>query len=127
MRRLWRNYNLGMVLFALFLASWIVQTVAGWREFVAEQEALGQTARVVGDAGYGWVWLRTTFENVTSEFLQLFAMVVLTAYLIFRGSTESKDGQERMQASLDRIERRVKEMETHRHSRGGVYGRFSAD
>ena len=127
MRHLWRNYSLGIVLLALFLGSWVVQTVAGWREFAAEQASHGQAVAVLGDGGYVWVWARTTFENVTSEFLQLFAMVVLTAYFIFKGSTESKDGQERMQASLDRIERRIRDLETHRNGRGSVYGRFSAD
>ena len=126
MRYLWRNYSLGIVLFALFLGSWVVQTVAGWREFAAEQASHGQAVAVLGDGGYACVWARTTFESVTSEFLQLFAMVVLTAYFIFKGSTESKDGQERMQASLDRIERRGKVLEAHRNGLRSRYGRVFA-
>ena len=96
MRRLWRDYNLGIVLLALFLISWMAQTLTGWQEFVSEQAALGETATVFGPDGYVWSWARTTFENWESEFLQLFAMVALTSFLVFKGSTESKDGQQRM-------------------------------
>ena len=128
MKRLWRDYGLGIVLFALFLASWIVQTITGWWEFVAEQKSHGQTAVVFGGEGYVWRWAQATFENWQSEFLQLFSMVVLTAYLIYKGSTESKDGQERMQESLDRIERRVKQLESGPNGTKRVtYGRLPAD
>ena len=59
--------------------------------------------------------------------MPLLTFVILTAYLIHRGSHESKDSDEKMQASLDRIERRVRDLETHGNGRGNVYGRFSAD
>jgi hypothetical protein len=36
---------------------------------------------------------------------------VLTAVLIHKGSAESKDSQERMEASLKRIERRLEQLE----------------
>ena len=101
------NYGLGWVLLALFLSSWVVQTWTGWREFRAEQAEHGQPAEVFGDGGYVWNWGRSTFENWQSEFLQLFAMVALTSFLIFKGSAESKDSDEEMQAALERIERRL--------------------
>lgn len=104
---LWRNYSLSIVLLALFLASWLVQSVAGWVEFQAEQQSHGQVAQIFGPDGYLFVWARSTFENWQSEFLQLLTFVVLTTYLIHRGSAESRDGQDKMQASLDRIERRL--------------------
>ena len=128
MKRLWRDYGLGIVLFALFLVSWVAQTLTGWQEFVAEQASHGQAAQVFGAEGYAWSWARTTFENWESEFLQLFSMVVLTSYLIYKGSTESKDGQERMQETLDRIERRVKQLESGPNGTKRVtYGRLPAD
>ena len=86
--------------------------MTGWREFVAEQAALGETATVFGSSGYVWSWARTTFENWESESFQLFAMVALTSFLVYKGSTESKGGQERMQETLDRIERRLKLLES---------------
>ena len=125
MKRLWRDYGLGIVLFGLFLVSWVVQTITGWWEFVAEQRSLGQTAVVFGDEGYVWRWAQATFENWQSESLQLLTMVVLTAYLVYRGSPESKDGQAEMQAAIERIERRLAQMTAEERRR--AFGRISAD
>jgi hypothetical protein len=107
MGRVWRDYSLSLVLAALFLVSWGLQTWMGWVEFVAEQQAHGQAAAVLGADGYVWSWGQATFENWQSEFLQLLTFVVLTTYLIHRGSHESKDTDEAMQAQLDRIEGRL--------------------
>jgi hypothetical protein len=111
MRRLWRDYNLSLVLEALFVASWVVQTWMGWMHFAAEQQDHGQAASVFGAAGYIWQWGEATFENWQSEFLQLFTFVVLTSFLIHKGSHESKDSDERMQQQLDRVERRLNMLE----------------
>jgi hypothetical protein len=110
MSGLWREYSLSIVLFALFLVSWIGQTAAGWVEFSAEQQTHGQAAEWFGPDGYVWAWGQATLENWQSEFLQLFTFVLLTAYLIHRGSHESKDSSDRMQQSLDRIEHRLQEL-----------------
>ena len=119
MGRMWRNYSLSLVLAALFLVSWGLQTWMGWVEFVAEQQALGQEADVFGPGGYVWSWGQATFENWQSEFLQLLTFVVLTTYLIHRGSHESKDTDEAMQAQLDRIEQRLAGLEA---GAGGAAG-----
>ena len=110
MAKLWRDYSLSLVLAALFIGSWLVQTVTGWFEFVSEQVQHGQTAQVFGPDGYVWRWGEATFENWQSEFLQLFTFVVLTTFLIHRGSAESKDGDDEMQAKLDRIEKQLKSL-----------------
>ena len=110
MGRLWRNYNLSIVLFALFLVAWIGQTATGWVEFAAEQQQHGQEAAVFGQEGYVWRWGQATLENWQSEFLQLFTFVVLTTFLIHKGSHESKDSDDKMKAQLDRIERRLQEL-----------------
>ena len=110
MKRLWQNYNLSIVLFIRFFVSWIFQTYTGWKEFSSEQQQHGQAAQVFGDDGYIWRWGAATAENWQSEFLQLFTMVVLTAFLIHKGSHESKDTDEKVQQSLDRIERRLDEL-----------------
>ena len=47
---------------------------------------------------------QSTLENWQSEFLQLFSFVVLAALYIHKGSAESKDGDEKLEASLRRIE-----------------------
>ena len=101
--RLFRDYGLGIVLAIMFVVSWIAQTLSGWVEFAAEQQAHGQAARLFGSDGYVWPWLQSTMENWQSEFLQLFTMAVLTAFLIHRGSTESKDGDEEVMLQLSAI------------------------
>jgi hypothetical protein len=107
MGRVWRNYSLSIVLACLFLVSWGLQTWTGWVEFVAEQREHEQVAEAFGPDGYVWAWAQATFENWQSEFLQLLTFVVLTTYLIHRGSHESKDTDEKVQAQLDRIEQRL--------------------
>jgi hypothetical protein len=46
-------------------------------------------------------------ENWQSEFLQLFAFVSLAALYVHKGSAESKDGEEKIEASLRRIEQHL--------------------
>jgi hypothetical protein len=111
MRRLWRDYSLSLVLFILFVTSWVLQSWTGWVEFQSQQDQHGQAAAIFGQDGYVWTWAASTFENWQSEFLQLLTFVVLTTYLIHRGSHESKDSDARMQQALERIERRLDERE----------------
>jgi hypothetical protein len=110
MNRLWKDYSLGIVLGALFLVSWAAQALTGWQEFKSEQASHGEPSNIFTSNGYVWNFLQATFENWQSEFLQLFAFVVLTAYLIYRNSHESRDGQDEMKSALDRIEKRLNAM-----------------
>jgi 4-amino-4-deoxy-L-arabinose transferase-like glycosyltransferase len=112
MRRLWKDYNLSIVLLVLFLVSWAVQTWAGWMNFSADQLEHGQAAEFFGASGYVWQWAAATFENWQSEFLQLLTFVVLTAFLIHKGSHESKDTDEEMMALLKRIDQRLGALES---------------
>ena len=107
MGRVWRDYSLSLVLAALFLVAWALQTWTGWVEFVAEQQALGQAAAVFGADGYVWSWGQATFENWQSEFLQVFIFVVLTTFLVHRKSHESPDTDYDTEAALRRIEARL--------------------
>ena len=108
MGRLWRDYNLSIVLFGLFFTSWILQGVTQWFEMANEAQSHGQAASM---AEFMPAFLAATFENWQSEFLQLFSMVVLTAFLIHKGSHESKDTDEKVDAALARIERRLERIE----------------
>jgi len=109
MRTLWRDYNLSVVLALLFVFSWILQTWTGWQEFVGQQLAHGETPALFGGGGYVWTWAASTMENWQSEFLQLLTFVVLTSFLIHRGSHESKDTDEEFRQTLSRIEHELKE------------------
>jgi hypothetical protein len=101
------NYGLSIVLAILFLVALTLQTWMGWREFVSESTQHGEVPQWFGDNGYIWSWGLSTFENWQSEFLQLLTFVVLTAIFIHKGSHESKDTDEEMQAQLTRIEKKL--------------------
>lgn len=116
MKRLWRDYNLSIVLLALFLSSWIGQGVFQWFEMANEAQAHGEASTL---AEFIPAFFSATFENWQSEFLQLFSMVVLTSFLIHRGSHESKDQDEKVDQTLARIERRLERIEQAQ----GHYGR----
>ena len=111
MKKIWKNYNLSIVLAILFLVSWILQTWAGWVQFADEQRVHGESAMWLGSSGYIWHWAATTMENWQSEFLQLLTFVVLTSFLIHRGSHESKDTDEEVMAMLQSIDRRLRKLE----------------
>jgi len=111
MKRLWRDYGLSITLAILFLGSFVGHSIAGWFQYAAEQREHGSNPTLLGDDGYGWVWAEWTLQNWQSEFLELTAFVVLSSFLIHKGSPESRDGDDEMQATLERIEKRLDELE----------------
>ena len=111
MRKLWNDYNLSIVLTILFLLSWALQSWTGWVEYADDQRIHGELATVWGNSGYVWHWAAATMENWQSEFLQLLTFVVLTSFLIHRGSHESQDSDDEMMTLLQSIDRRLEKME----------------
>jgi hypothetical protein len=93
---MWKNNNLSIVLFLLFAASLAGQSLSGWKAHNQEQRDHGEPeiryVEFVQSSDFG----ETVFENWESEFLQMAFYVMLTAFLIQKGSAESKkhDGQE---------------------------------
>ena len=91
MQRILRENGLSIVLFGLFVFVLIGgQSTTGYLEYNNEQQEHGQTP--IGYLEYirGSHFLEATMENWESEFLQMFAYVVLTAFLYQKGSSESK-------------------------------------
>jgi hypothetical protein len=109
--KFWRERNLAVVLVALFLVSWLLQGWFGWHEFQSEQASHGEGASLFGQNGYVWPFMQATLENWQSEFLQLLTFVVLTGFLIYKGSPESRDSDDEMKATLERIEARLRSLE----------------
>ncbi|HEY7756236.1 MAG TPA: DUF6766 family protein [Actinomycetota bacterium] len=107
-RPIWANFGLSLAFCGFFLVSWVAHGIAEWGAYVEEQRAHGEAADVTG---YVVAFGRSTLENWQSEFLQLFSFVVLAAVLIHRGSAESKDGTDEIQATLKRIEARLDELD----------------
>lgn len=104
MGKLFKNYGLTIVLFLLFLSSWIGQAIFQWQEFVSTQQTHTQPIEI---SEYINEFMSATLENWQSEFLQLLTFVVLTSFLIHRGSHESKDSDEEMKRILLDIQRKV--------------------
>jgi hypothetical protein len=103
-RSVWKDFGLGLSLMILFLVTWLAQGIAQWQTFTDEQAAHHESAEV-GD--FVSEFMQSTMENWQSEFLQLFSFVVLAALYVHKGSAESKDGDEKLEAALRRIEQKV--------------------
>jgi hypothetical protein len=104
LRKIWENYNLAIVLAALFLFSWVGQFAFQMSE--VRQQAMSHSQE------FSWseFWPEfgaATLENWQSEFLQLLSFVVLTSYLMYRGSPESRDSDEKLEQTMRRIEKQL--------------------
>ena len=103
-RSVWREFSLGLALMMLFFVTWIAHGISEWQTYTDQQRQLGESTQA-GD--FVTEFAQSTLENWQSEFLQLFAFVSLAALYIHKGSAESKDGEEKLEASLRRIEQHL--------------------
>lgn len=93
--RRWKRFlghnALSLVFGVLFLGALAGQSWAGWAQFNDQQRAEG-----LGTISYGQYLTSATFavdvaENWQSEYLQFMVFVLLTIWLVQKGSTESKE------------------------------------
>jgi hypothetical protein len=110
LRRLWRDYSLSIVVGVLFLVTFVLHGLFGWWQYVADQQQNGAEPTLWGSDGYVVYFGEWTFQNWQSEFLEVYLLIVLTAFLTHKGSHESKDGEEEIKARLGRIETRLDEL-----------------
>lgn len=99
-----RGYAYGWITLGLFLFSLLGHWIFGWFAYVDEQQAHGQPIDVIG---YTVQMGRDTLENWQSEFLQLLWQVGGLTYFLYLGSPQSRDGDERKEAKIDAILRRL--------------------
>ena len=89
-RRL-RDNGLFLACMGLFGLFFVGMAVSGWQVYNDEQISHGGSGQV---SFFGYFltgdFIEATFENWESEFLQMAMYVVLTAFLVQRGSSESK-------------------------------------
>ena len=95
-----RRYGFAWVTGLLFIVSLAGHWACAWFAYVEEQHSHGQTAEV---NGYLLEVGRDTLENWQSEFLQLIWQVAGLTYLLYLGSPQSKEGDERKEEKLDEI------------------------
>jgi hypothetical protein len=86
-----RDNGLSLALGALFLISIVGQVVSGFAAENNDRVQQGESALELGQYLVSGTFLSSVFENWESEFLQMWAYVMLTAYLFQRGSPESRD------------------------------------
>jgi hypothetical protein len=101
---IWRRYGFAWVTAGFFLVSLAGHWVFGWFAYANEQLASGRPVEI---SGYLVEMARDTLENWQSEFLQLLWQVVGLALLLYVGSPQSKEGDDRMEAKVDALLRRV--------------------
>ena len=94
------KYSYAWLTLGFFLISLILHWYFGWKAFVDEAQAHGETPKV---AEYLNQMGRDTFENWQSEFLQLLWQVVGLAYFLSLGSPSSKEGDDRLEAKIDEL------------------------
>jgi hypothetical protein len=82
--------SLMIAMTAIFIGSWLTQSITGWTHYNDEQvEHDEPTVSWAGYLGRPDFWEKT-FQNWQSEFLAVGTMAVFTIYLRQRGSPESK-------------------------------------
>jgi hypothetical protein len=90
MRRVLRDNALSLTMFGLFLVFLMGQSFAGFRANNNDNAEHGQPRESYTEYLTSGAFVEATFENWESEFLQMGAYVLLTAWLIQKGSPESK-------------------------------------
>ena len=99
-----KKYGFLWVTLVLFLSSLAAHWTFSWKVYVREQEEKRQPL-VVSD--FLQEVSRDTFENWQSEFLQLAWQVAGLAILLYAGSPQSKEGDERIEEKLDHLLRHL--------------------
>jgi hypothetical protein len=104
MRRFLKDNGLGLVTFSLFFITLIGLTFVGHRTYNAEQEEHGEKTVTLGQFLKTGYYLESVFENWESEFLQMGIYVFLTAFLVQRGSAESKKPTDELEGEKEASE-----------------------
>ena len=126
-----RKYAYAWLTLGFFLVSFGLHWFFGWKAFADEAEAHHQAVEV---NQYLTQMARDTFENWQSEFLQLLWQVVGLAYFLYVGSPSSKENDDRMEAKIDELLKRLpdgdkpideldhKYLRTHGHAQPHAHG-----
>ena len=91
MQQVFYKNGLSLVLFGLFMLFEVGLSMVGQYHYNQEQQQHGQVLLRYFEYITSDSFMEATMENWESEFLQMFAYVLLTAFLFQKGSAESKD------------------------------------
>ena len=95
-----KKYGFAWVTLGFLVLSLLGHWVFGWFSYVADQQMHDAPVEA---GGYVVEMLRETFENWQSEFLQLLWQVVGLTILLYVGSPQSKESEQRSEAMLEAI------------------------
>jgi hypothetical protein len=98
--RFTKAYNFAIVTGLLFLLSWSGQFIS---QLVVERNEAELHHEAFQWADFIPQFLASTFENWQSEFLQLVWQAVGLALLLFWGSSQSKESDQRLEAKIDAL------------------------
>jgi len=99
-----RKYAYAWLTLGFFIVSFGLHWFFGWKAYVDEAHAHGEA---VETSQYLVQMGRDTFENWQSEFLQLLWQVVGLAYFLYVGSPSSKENDDRLEAKVDELLKRL--------------------
>jgi hypothetical protein len=91
MKKLWQENSSSIVFLGLFLFCLLGQSLAGLLQFNNDQLQHGALAISYWQYLVSGEFIEAVAENWESEFLQMGLYVLLTAFLVQKGSPESKD------------------------------------
>ncbi|HET7822193.1 MAG TPA: DUF6766 family protein [Ornithinibacter sp.] len=95
-----KAYGFGLVTAALFLLSWTGQFITQMMTVRAEA---AQHQQAFEWPDFLSQFFASTFENWQSEFLQLVWQAAGLSLLLFWGSSQSKESDERIEVKIDRL------------------------
>jgi lysylphosphatidylglycerol synthetase-like protein (DUF2156 family) len=97
---IWRRYAYGWITLAFFLLTLFGHWIFAWFAFVEDQHSHQQPIQI---SQFVIQTSRDMLENWQSEFLQLLWQVGGLAFLLYVGSPQSKESDDRQEAKLDAI------------------------
>ena len=106
MRRLLRDNGLSIVVFALFFAFLVGQSVAGFLDYNSTEKEHDRPPVSYIQYLRSGDFIEAVFENWESEFLQMGLYVLLTVFLYQKGSAESKEPEAEEPVDVDPRESR---------------------
>ena len=95
MKKFFRNNGLSIVLLLIFVVCLIAQIFTGFKVHNNDLKEKGAATIDLISYLHSGHFIETTFENWESEFLQMGMFVILSAFLYQKGSSESKDPDEK--------------------------------
>jgi len=90
MKRFLHDNSLAITMFTIFFSSVVGMSIVGWTSNNESLTEHGQPALPYGSYLASGEFVEGVFENWESEFLQMWALIMLTIYLRQKGSADSK-------------------------------------